>query len=264
MTKRGKGWTKLQASKERGWRMPKYLSITSDAAAKLTSEEVALLRQDVLDAAAHNKPIRAELVKEWSTLVGLAIGIFGKGSNQYKYLMKNDDQIGIPYYVHLHYPSHEGYFDDWVRRHVTEPQEKARQEANRKQQLSKQEETRLQQVKTIIKIALKHGIDEDELFEVISALEAKDKYLKLATAMFQCRNCGYDYYDAVVRAVNAMTFDKPVDRDIWTDLTEAIERWDGDGRIFRDTTWNYEKLFELADKSLVTDWHTLYEMGRWC
>lgn len=91
--------------------------------------------------------------------------------------------------------------------------------------------------------------------DVLESLLAKNNRLALAVAMEQVRG-DFSYGPRHVR--NAL-YD-PVDEDdklIIADVEEAIENWDGDGRVFRDCTWNYGAIYAtIDDKQLVADVQT--------
>jgi hypothetical protein len=191
--------------------------------------------------------------------------LFGEDSRLYKYMVKQDSELPLPPYANGYSSFQLHPFEEWIRRHVTEPQEKSRQERTAKERQNAELNKQLEQAKVVIRIALKHGIEDDDAYEVLNAITAKDKYLALALDMMRCREYGYDYYDAVVRKVNSFPVVTATDTEIVNDLRDCISRLEDDvfdGRYFRDTKWGYSALFELADKDLTADAMTLYEMER--
>ncbi len=93
---------------------------------------------------------------------------------------------------------------------------------------------------------------------LLLAILDKNKYLKLAYKLLCIRNdfdSGYKYAKYAIDEFEEVT---KTDVEIVRDINDCIEQWDGDGRIFRDTTWSYDRIFTLVqDEQLYTDYTVL-------
>lgn len=89
--------------------------------------------------------------------------------------------------------------------------------------------------------------------DVLEALRGKDQRLDLAVAMSQTRG---DWSEGPYRVSNALgrfRIETTEDKDIANDVLSCLEDF-CDGRVFRDTTWCYSRLFEsAADQQLSAD-----------
>lgn len=110
-------------------------------------------------------------------------------------------------------------------------------------------------------IKVRHGIADDVDWDgTLEALREKDKYLDLGIAGVQTRGDWSEGGWRVDGALKRFTIETNQDKDIAADLCgclRALSEGDTDGRTFRDTEWNYDKLFGLvADKQLLADAQT--------
>lgn len=100
-------------------------------------------------------------------------------------------------------------------------------------------------------------------WEIRGAILEKNKYLKLAHYLLLNRldwNDGYDYAET---GLNSFKVETEQDQEIFDDISRCIDSAeDGiDGRIFRDTKWNYDELFAIVDdQSLLEDYNTYQEL----
>jgi hypothetical protein len=94
---------------------------------------------------------------------------------------------------------------------------------------------------------------ESDWDDVLEALRGRDQRLDLAVAMQQTRG---DWSEGPYRVRNALgrfQITSTEDKDIANDVLACLDDFE-DGRVFRDTTWNYGRLFaEAADAQLATD-----------
>lgn len=92
-------------------------------------------------------------------------------------------------------------------------------------------------------ILLRYGLPlESDWSEVLEHLRGKDQRLDLAIAMRQTRG---DWSEGAYRVSNALrrfTIRNDEDKDIANDVLGCTHDFE-DGRVFRDTTWNYDRLF---------------------
>ncbi len=132
------------------------------------------------------------------------------------------------------------------------------QECEEKRKQSEQEQV-MQRAVIIARYNVPSDLqDDDSLFEF---LLNQDKYLKLAHKLLCIRNefsYGYKY---AKYAIDEFEATGDVDENIVADINECIDNWDGDGRVFRDTTWNYNAIFTLVkDAQLHADYLTMCEL----
>ncbi|MFC5358100.1 hypothetical protein [Azospirillum himalayense] len=107
----------------------------------------------------------------------------------------------------------------------------------------------------LARIIVRYGLpEESDWSEVVSQLRGRNKYLDLAVAMYQTRCDWSDGPRAVRNALERFTIENDRDKNIAADVADSLAHWDGDGRIFRDTTWSYGALWPLVgDEQLVAD-----------
>jgi len=106
----------------------------------------------------------------------------------------------------------------------------------------------------LAEIILRYGLDRDsEWSDVLGALRERDQRLDLAVAMLKTRGDWSDGYYRVSGALNRFKVQTPEDAEIQTDILACFND-DIDGRVFRDTAWNYGRLFAAAaDQQLSAD-----------
>lgn len=111
-------------------------------------------------------------------------------------------------------------------------------------------------------LATQLGLDPlAEAYEVRKALLGRNKYLRLADAMYRTR-C--DWSDGPYRVADALAnFSRETEEDhrIALQLEGHVEDWCGDGRIFRDCQHNYDSLFDLVKATDPNLWE-MYEKFR--
>ena len=111
-----------------------------------------------------------------------------------------------------------------------------------------------------IALCLKYGFDPiaTPLYDLREMLLAKNKYLRLAYFLEKNRgdwNDGPSYAEA---GLNGFTIETPDDQLIFDDINGYISDWGGDGRCFRDCTWNYSRIYaEFVPAELLKDFNEL-------
>jgi hypothetical protein len=102
-------------------------------------------------------------------------------------------------------------------------------------------------------IILRYGLSEEaEWDEILDELRKKDQRLDLAVAMQQTRGDWSEGFYRVRYAMERFQIQSTEDKDIANDILSCMDS--EDGRVFRDTTWNYGRLFETAaDQQLAED-----------
>lgn len=86
------------------------------------------------------------------------------------------------------------------------------------------------------------------------AILSKNKYLHLAYWLECNRGNWSDGYSHAKTGLDGFSIETEEDRDIYKDIHQYIEDWDGDGRVFRDYKYNYSVLYSMVeDQSLLRD-----------
>lgn len=143
-----------------------------------------------------------------------------------------------------------------IKQYIKENEKKELQEKQKKQQ---QEEIKLKE-KRLATLVVKYNLQYESTWnDVLSHLLSLDKYLSLAHSLYLNR-CGWNegYYYAE-GGINNFVVETEEDKKIESDILNCISNWDGDGRIFRDTTYNYEYLYGKVDKDLLKDYNICCE-----
>lgn len=107
-------------------------------------------------------------------------------------------------------------------------------------------------------MAQKYGLDGDEnesgFYDIIEAIIAKDKYLALAYYLERNRGDWHDGPSFAKEGLRHFIIETDTDQQIYDKINHYIQNWDGDGRIFRDCTWNYTELYEIVpNRELLAD-----------
>ncbi|MFZ2306790.1 MAG: hypothetical protein WAW73_20140 [Rhodoferax sp.] len=103
---------------------------------------------------------------------------------------------------------------------------------------------------------------ESSWSDVLDHLCAKDQRLNLAVAMQQTRGDWSEGPYRVRAAMDRFHIETNEDKDIANDVLGCMDDFE-DGRVFRDTTWNYGRLFaEAADQQLSADIQRALSMVR--
>lgn len=104
------------------------------------------------------------------------------------------------------------------------------------------------------KIILRYELpEESDWGDILRALRKKDQRLDLAVAMRQTRGDWTEGYYRVSDALDRFVVKTPEDAAIQTDILSCFND-DIDGRVFRDTAWNYDRLFQsVEDQQLAED-----------
>lgn len=105
----------------------------------------------------------------------------------------------------------------------------------------------------LAKIILRYDLPEDFTWnDCLDELRKRDQRLNLAVAMSQTRGDWSSGFWRVSDALSRFKIETDEDKDIANDIVSCMN--DDDGRVFRDTVWNYSRLFETAsDTQLSTD-----------
>jgi virulence-associated protein VapD len=118
-----------------------------------------------------------------------------------------------------------------------------------------QEKAEKKKNKDLVKLQIKYECDEsiEDWHDLLYVLCKKDKYLKLAVAMYRTRCDWSDGFYRVEDALGDFDVKNPQDGEICDCVSSCLSS-DSDGRVFRDCEWNYDVLFSLVEnKELLQD-----------
>jgi hypothetical protein len=102
------------------------------------------------------------------------------------------------------------------------------------------------------------GIPEPD--DILDQLLSKDKYLRLAHFLALNRGDWNDGPSYAKQGLNSFAITTELDGKIANELWSYINNWDGDGRIFRDCTYNYTFIFGLVEsQDLYNDYQKIKE-----
>jgi hypothetical protein len=111
-----------------------------------------------------------------------------------------------------------------------------------------------------IALCLKYGFDPIKTQErdLRDLLLGKNKYLRLAYYLERNRGDWSEGPDFAERGIDGFKIETGDDQLIFDDINGHITDWDGDGRIFRDCTWNYGRIYaEFVPAELLADFQAL-------
>ena len=124
----------------------------------------------------------------------------------------------------------------------------------------KKEEEKLKNEKILATLRVKYDTEYDaEVSEILDKIFSKSKYLRLGDSMLNTRR-DFSRYEEVGIALVFLDHNIDPDKEIIENVMNCLDNWDGDGRIFRDTLWNYDKLFTLVPEDLYNDYDLLRGM----
>lgn len=143
--------------------------------------------------------------------------------------------------------------------HIKENEERLRKEAVEKAQTEKEQ----RKIKTLAMLATKYEEDLDaSVDDLLSQIISECKYLYLAHYLELNRGDWTDGYDYAEIGLSGFNVESEQDQEIYDDIYECIESGndgDIDGRIFRDTKWNYSVLYGMVDEKLMEDYNLIKE-----
>jgi hypothetical protein len=139
-----------------------------------------------------------------------------------------------------------------------EYRKQAEQEQARKAEAVEAERAKRRADIALAQLILRYELGEDtDWSDALEAIRKRDQYLDLAIAGQQTRGDWSEGYWRVQRAFDRFKINDDRDKDIAADMCGCLSNGndgDVDGRVFRDTRWNYDKLFELVnDQQLLAD-----------
>lgn len=140
-------------------------------------------------------------------------------------------------------------------------QEAQQKRADTERKAAAEKEARRANVE-LARIVLRYELPEDSDWrDVLESLSGKDQRIDLALAMMDVRADWNEGAYPVRNAIDRFTIETDEDKAIANDILACLHDFD-DGRVFRDTTWNYDRLIaSVADQQLAKDAMTAYEQA---
>lgn len=149
--------------------------------------------------------------------------------------------------------------EEFGNRQIKENEERIRKEAAEKAQTEKEQ----RKIKTLAMLATKYNEDLDaDADDILTRIINECKYLHLAHWLEMNRGDWTNGYDYAETGLSGFNVESEQDQEIYDDINECIESGDDgdiDGRIFRDTKWNYSVLFGMVDEKLMDDYNLIKE-----
>lgn len=137
---------------------------------------------------------------------------------------------------------------------IAQQQKEAAEAKQREAEQKKADAERLRAV-MVVKYGCNYNAD---LSEVLEAILRRNKYLHLAYWLERNRNDWHDGPDSARTGLDSFTIESPQDQAIYEELSDLINEWDGDGRVFRDCEWNYSRIYNLVgDDALMADFNSV-------
>lgn len=145
--------------------------------------------------------------------------------------------------------------------------ERAKQEADARRaeeqrKIDAEKEVRRANVE-LARIVVRYHLPEDsDWSDVLEALRAKHQRIDLALAMMDVRGDWSEGPDQVEYAIDRFTIETDEDKDIANCVLSGLRDFE-DGRVFRDCSWNYDRLIaSVGDEQLKTDAMTAYNRSK--
>jgi len=154
---------------------------------------------------------------------------------------------------------------DWYgfKRKAAEQVQK-RQAAEREKKLEEEQKKKeAEKIKLFLELIKKYDLTFfnglPDMNEIIEAIILKDKYLYLSHYLELNRNHWSDGCLYAKTGLNRFEVNSDIDKEIYSEISNLINDWDGEGRVFRDCKWNYSILISLVDKNILSDYEKLLE-----
>jgi len=254
-------------------RLSSYAKPTAKAVAALALRELEAARQKDIETHAANAPAleaNAAIVEQVTAMMN-AVGMPTKYSerdpkSRARYPKSITHDAGYLIDLRRHCPTTDGF--DWATttyerllkdyKAFEERGEKEAEEAKRQAEIEANREIERRKADMeLAAILLRYQLPiESSWGDVLENLRARDQRLDLAVGMAQTRGDWSEGPYRVRSAFDRFTIHTTEDKAIANDVLSCLEDFE-DGRVFRDTTWSYSRLFaEAADQQLSQDVQT--------
>jgi hypothetical protein len=153
----------------------------------------------------------------------------------------------------------ERHYQDFLQR-VKKWQEEIDAKARSVEQEKAKNTARIEAESRRIALCLKYGFDPIKTRErdLRDLLLEKNKYLRLAYYLERNRGDWSEGPDFAESGLAGFAIETDDDKLIYDEIQGYITDWNGDGRIFRDCTWNYSRIYsEFVPAELMADFKSL-------
>lgn len=132
----------------------------------------------------------------------------------------------------------------------------------REKQDKENKELEIKRIRQFALIAARYNLSEDSTErDLLNEILGKDKYLRLAHYLLKNREDCNDGCNYAEQGLNGFTIEDQLDEQISDEVQNLIDNWDGDGRVFRDSSFGYDYVFGMVkdeqlgkDYELVKSW----------
>lgn len=170
--------------------------------------------------------------------------------------IKTDDGFA---YATRSYETLKARYDEYaaIAARETEQAEQQRQRAEQAERDARKANVEL------ARVVLRYELEDESTWgDVLEALRGKDQRVDLALAMMATRNDWSEGPYRVSDALHRFTIITDEDKEIANDVVACLHDF-FDGCVFRDTTWNYDRIMaSIADRQLATDAMTAYQNAK--
>lgn len=167
--------------------------------------------------------------------------------------------LGSKVHTHDTWEQSEIWYQDFLKR-VKKWQEEIDAKTHAKEQEEAKNTARIEAESRRIALCLKYGFDPIKTQEgdLRDLFLGKNKYLRLAYYLERNRGDWGEGSDFAERGLDGFKIETEDDQLIFDDIQSHITNWDGDGRIFRDCTWNYGRIYaEFVPAELLADFQAI-------
>ncbi len=167
--------------------------------------------------------------------------------------IKTDDGFA---YATSSYENLKARYDEYA---AAAARETAQAEQQRQRAAEAEREARKANIE-LARIVLRYELSDESTWEdVLDALRGKDQRVDLALAMMATRGDWSEGPYRVRDAIDRFTIVTDEDKQIANDVIACLCEFE-DGRVFRDTTWNYDRIMaSVADQQLTADALAAYQ-----
>lgn len=146
---------------------------------------------------------------------------------------------------------------DEMRKEIVRLEERYQSHRRELEQMHNQEKEEKKKLFLVFELATKYNLlpaDEVSPYDIESHILSQDKYLNLAWSMEQTRGDWSEGFWRVEDALKNFEITTPLDSVIYNELSEIMSSDEMDGRVFRDTTHDYDFIYQLVEnKELEVD-----------
>lgn len=235
-------------------RVPAWLDETRNPG-MVDDARLAELEKEAVAIDEHNKTGMAQVFAKLEEYKTAYREFFGSAPEVYKRRGTGKS------YIYVALPGFGGMYDGWaagrlqsLKNLVTSARQKKEQERLAAEQEARKKEAQRLLDKDLTDMRQRYSLPEEADWEdILDHLCAKNQYLDLAIAGLLTRSDWSDGFYRVEGALKRFKINSEQDKDIAADLLGCCRGDHEDGRIFRDTDWNYNALFELINDPLLVE-----------